>query len=295
MDEVYNQLENLENLDIKGKLREKLIENKELAYLSRELGTICKEVPVDSDLEKIRVKPYNTDELYNLFRTLNFAKYIEKLGLSTTQKDEIDYKCEIINSAEFIKLKQEIVKQKYFAYSICEEQENLSFYINNKTYSFFYKGMEDYKLFKDIFENKDILKIGYKLKQDYIYLNKLQIEPNNMMFDIEIAAYILNASKSKYEISEMAEEYLKLDVGQFLKEESKEDVQLLLNLDGNINQSKEQSKEDKNSKNAYLIYKIYLELKNKLQENEQYYLFNDIEMPLVEVLANMELARNAYR
>jgi len=289
LDEVYNQLENLNTPEIKGKLKEKLMSNKDLAYLSKQLGTICKEVPVDEEVEKLAVKPYNTDELYKLFKKLNFNKYIEKLGLSIEQKDELDYKYEIINSNDFIKIKDEIINQKYFAYSLYTQQQIISFYINDKTYCLAYSKNEEYKIFKDIFENSEILKIGYKLKEDYIYLKKLGIESNNMMFDIEIAAYILNASKNKYEISEMAEEYLNIDATEFLKEDDKENVQLLLNLDGNVSKTQEQSKEDRNSKEAYLIYKIYLELKKKLQENQQYDLFNNIEMPLLEVLANMEL------
>lgn len=72
LDTIYNALDSGEELEgIKGKLREKLVENKDLAYLSRELGTIYKEVPLAITIEDIkRVEP-NNDELYNLLQSFN--------------------------------------------------------------------------------------------------------------------------------------------------------------------------------------------------------------------------------
>lgn len=72
LDTIYNALDSGEELEgIKGKLKEKLVENKDLAYLSRELGTIYKEVPLAITIEDIkRVEP-NNDELYNLLQSFN--------------------------------------------------------------------------------------------------------------------------------------------------------------------------------------------------------------------------------
>ena len=87
LDTIYNALDSGEELEgIKGKLKEKLVENKDLAYLSRELGTIYKEVPLAITIEDIkRVEP-NNDELYNLFAKLQLKKFIESMNLKANEK-----------------------------------------------------------------------------------------------------------------------------------------------------------------------------------------------------------------
>lgn len=80
IDELYNKIE--EDQEIKGKLRENLLGNKELAYLSRELGTIYTEVPINIDEEELKIREYNKEELLSIFKRLNFKTYIERLGLT---------------------------------------------------------------------------------------------------------------------------------------------------------------------------------------------------------------------
>ena len=63
-----------------------------------------------------------------------------------------------------------------------------------------------------LFEDKKILKIGYKQKKDYILLKQIGIIPQNLMFDIEIAGYLLNSNINKYSIEYLASEYLNLDM-----------------------------------------------------------------------------------
>ena len=86
LDTIYNALDKGEELEgIKGKLKEKLIENKDLAYLSRELGTIYKDVPLGIALDDIkRIEP-NNDELYNLFAKLQLKKFIESMNLKANE------------------------------------------------------------------------------------------------------------------------------------------------------------------------------------------------------------------
>lgn len=85
------------------------------------------------------------------------------------------------------------------------------------------------------------------------------------MFDIEIAAYLLDSTKNKYELKDLAEENLKIDLNNFF--DSKEEVQLSLLNDVETNS-------DENlCKSLYLIQRLYLDLKEKLQKNEQYELF----------------------
>lgn len=72
---------------IKGKVREKLIENKELAYLSKELGTIDINSPIEKDLGKIKLEKYDNEKLLEIFTELRFNRFIEKLGLENEFSD----------------------------------------------------------------------------------------------------------------------------------------------------------------------------------------------------------------
>ena len=80
-------------------------------------------------------------------------------------------------------LKRKIIKKQIIGTTIYSE-------INKKAYF-----IKDVRRFKEIFEDKEILKIGYKQKEDFILLKQEKINPQNLMFDISIAGYILNSSK----------------------------------------------------------------------------------------------------
>lgn len=70
--------------------------------------------------------------------------------------------------------------------------------------------IKDIQFFKEIFENTEILKIGYKQKEDYILLKQAKINAKNLMFDIELAGYILNSTINKYTIEYLSNEYLRI-------------------------------------------------------------------------------------
>ena len=81
IDNLYEKLENDEAPDIKGKQKEKLLENKDLAYLSRTLGTINLEVPFEDTLENLKLEEWNKPEVLAIFKELNFKRYIERFNL----------------------------------------------------------------------------------------------------------------------------------------------------------------------------------------------------------------------
>ena len=136
---------------------------------------------------------------------------------------------------------------------------------------------------KAIFEDEEILKIGYKQKIDYILLKQEGITPKNLMFDIEIAGYLLNSNISKYTIEYLAEEYLKIDLATYLKNEEPQEKQLTL-----FDTPEETKTSKKDYIYAYLINKLYYTLTEKMEQTDTLELFNKIEMPLSEVLADMQ-------
>lgn len=272
IDTIYNALDSGEELDgVKGKLKEKLIENKDLAYLSKDLGTIFKEVPIEINLNELARKDFNKEQLYNLFLKLQFRNFIEKLGLNNSVKNELE--------PEVIDTKLEIKNMSDLNMNVSE----IAYYLSDGLAVFdgenvFYTNEVTNELLKNIFEGS-ALKIGFEEKETYLKLKRQGIEPKNMMFDLSIASYVLNPSKDSYKLNDMILE----ELGVMVDEEQKEEQIMLSGFEQRTKDNKEQS-----AKYARYIYMCKNKLTDKLKEKEQYKLFNEIEMPLVRVLAEME-------
>ena len=281
-----------ENIDKqKGKLKERLEENKELAYLSRTLGTIDINAPIDKDLNLLKKEEWNNQEVLEIFKKLKFNRFIDRFNLQNTvgvaplgdpqYDNKIEYQKNV--DAETIqKLKKEILSDKKMYYYL--EEKSFVIYSQNMNKSLYINGLNE---FKDIFEDENILKCGYKQKEQFMLLWKNNISAKNLMFDISIAGYILNSNINKYTIEYLANEYLSFDIDEYISKEGiSEEKTTQINLFDAINQEKQDS--DKNYVYAYLVFKLYQVLKNKMSTENSLKLFQEIEMPLVEVLASMQ-------
>lgn len=115
IDHLYECVENNTD-DLKGKQREKIAENKELAMLSKTLGTINLETPIEKSIDDLKMKEWNKSEVYKIFKELKFNRYIDRFNL----KDEIveedntepavtmDFEKEIIGADKFNELKKKL-------------------------------------------------------------------------------------------------------------------------------------------------------------------------------------------
>ena len=271
LENIYAKLDENEELDgIKGKLKEKLIENKELAFLSKDLGTICLDVPLKFEMKDISFKDYNNDALYNLFVKLQFRKFIEQLGLKQ-QENVNDESYKYVFEKFDVKPIQKLEINSEFSYYY---GNGLAVFANGTAYYSSKPSMEE---LKRVFES-DALKIGYNEKNDYLKLRKLGVKPKNMMFDLAIASYLLNPSKESYKLDDIIMEELGVVV-----ENNDENVQISFD-----SFEKETDYEDIETKYAKYIFDCKVKLENDLKGKEQIKLFNEIEMPLVKVLAEME-------
>jgi DNA polymerase-1 len=270
VDTIYNLLQSNNDIEgIKGKTKENLCNNKELAYLSMELGRIFKEVPLGFKLEDVSRKDFDNDKLYDLFKKLQFRNFTEKLKLipSASKVEVIEKPLEILELS-----KLDINNINEIAYYYCD---GLSIYCNGKVYSS--EKPTDEEL-KNIFESKT-LKIGYDEKKDYLMLRHKGINPLNMMFDLTIASYVLNPSKDSYKLDDIILEELGIMLSK------NEETQIKMCGFGESNSS---NKEENNSKYVKYIFDCKTKLEKNLKDKEQYNLFNEIEMPLMKVLAEME-------
>ncbi len=284
IDGVYENIEKQ-----KGKLKEKLEQNKDLAYLSRTLGTININSPIEKDLDILEKKEWNNEEVLQIFKKLKFNRFIDRFNLLNLKNNEetdesscpikIEYQTNLI-AEEIKKIKKEIISKKIMYYYLDDkdfviylEKNNKCYYINNL--------ME----FKDIFEDKNILKCGYKQKEEYILLWKNNINAQNLMFDISIAGYILNSNINKYTIEYLSNEYLNFDIDEYLNsigipQEKTEQLNLFSEV--------KENEVDKTYIYPYIIFRLYNILTEKMKQDNSIKLFENIEMPLVEVLASMQ-------
>ena len=306
IDNLYEKIEtNTDNL--KGKQREKIVCNKDLAILSRTLGTINVDVPIEKEIEDFKRKEWNKQEVLSIFEELRFNRYIERFKLKdnnelSSNESEVKNKYEIVevkDKAELKKILEKLKKEeKIFFYTEYIEDERSR--INKKVKSISISDLEENKVyyciideirldnFKEIFENKNVLKCSNELKTLYIVLKENNIFPENFMFDVKIAGYLLNSTTNLYTIKDLVKTYLDENIDDYVSE--KEEKQEQMNLfESNINDKEENKKIDEISiAKAYFISRLYKVLIEELKKHGMYELFLDVEMPVMEVLADMQ-------
>lgn len=310
IDNLYKKLEAGED-DLKGKQKEKIEENKDLAYLSRTLGEINTQVPINDTLEELKTEEWDKPKVLEIFKELNFKRYIDRFNLLEESKNgnienehkEIKelYKVEkksiqdikniLIEQKEMIfyidtdkdENQEKIIKEKITGIGIFNPKSNESYYIN-------LNNKEDIQNLKDIFENKGILKIGIDIGKIYILLKQEQINLKGIKFDCSIAAYILNPTNNKLKIENLAEQYLEIDVNEEIQNKAnqkQEQINLFDQLNSE-NQEENKSNEKKATYYSYIIYKLQEVMTKQLEEINAIQLFNNIDMPTLEVLADMQ-------
>ena len=296
IEKLYDAIEKGKD-DLKGKQREKIIENKDLAYLSKTLGTINLEVPIKDSLEDFKVEEWDKKKVFELFKELNFNRYIERFSLKEEEVQEKEQAkelfkignntlekmiekikkekkmCMYISSAKDEK-EEKIIKEKITGISIFDEKENTSIYYT----------LDETKIeiLKEILEDEEIKKTSVNMTKEYILLKQVGITLKGIEYDVSIASYILNPTDNKLEIENLINKYLELDIDKYLDIEEESQLNLF-----------EENKEDLKEQEKYRIYaysisKIREITYKKLEEINAVDLFNNIDMPTVEVLSSMQ-------
>ena len=289
----YSTIENLiEHTDeLKGSIKKKIEENKDLALMSKELATIITNVPIEVKLEDLEYGDYNKDDVVEKFKEFGFTSLITKLldieGGETTIKEEIDLKIEHLDNVEdFIKKAEE---NKKVIIDVIGKEGNildkrvLYVFLSLDGNEIYYVNEDELPQIKTLLSNPEIKKHGYDLKEDYILLKPYEIELNAMDFDITIAEYLIDSkSSTSYECSAIAMKYLTRKI------KSKED------LLGKGAKAKKFDEIEFDELSAYIgdilntVNGVYPKMEENLKETEMDGLFYHVEMPLVEVLGSME-------
>ena len=215
IENLYKKIERNED-DLKGKQREKIVENKELAELSKVLGTINLEVPITDKLEDFKVEPWDKPKVLELFKKLKLNRYIDRFSLREEGEESANIEENLLNivDKEEDKIKEEIIKNKKIVFYLESKQDLNEEKIikekitaiciynedNNEAYYIPLNEEKDIYNWKEIFENKDIKKTGINLTKEYILLKQNDITLNGIEYDVQIASYILNPSNNKLDI-----------------------------------------------------------------------------------------------
>ena len=276
---------------------------KKQQWYQKNYGTINTKSPIDEKIEELEKKEWDNEKVLEIFTKLRFNKYIDRFSLKSKEKEQNPFDeitiAENIEEKEINKIKEEIKKSKEIIYYLGKKENereeaiikkevvSLSIIIKAKVY--YIKKQEQINEFKEIFENEKISKISYKLKQDYILLKQIGITLKNFTYDIEIAGYIIDSIKNKYDIETLSLRYLNLELTRYIKKEEKQEKQEQLDLFNMIKVEKEDEEEKtKACLYVYAISKLYEVTKKMMEDEQEYKLFQDIEMKTAEVLAKMQ-------
>lgn len=277
----YGSLDNLyANIEsVTGKTKEKLLADKDNAYMSYDLATIYKEVPLDFTLEDCKYEITDKSKLAGILEELEFHSLLRKLDLESLVEEKSEEKD---NTKELVIDDIEQFKNKDFAYyletrgSIYSKSEILGIGIYDGEKGYFIN-KDNIEKYRDIFSS-DVLKFTYDYKKSLVVLNSLDVKFKNVSFDTMIAAYLLDYVV-KDDISFVARSF---------------DYQLPIYEDTYGTDKRPIAVEEERLKEiccqkAQFIYETRVRLLKELSDDGELDLFNNIEMPLAEVLADMEI------
>ena len=274
----YQTLDNLyNNIDkINGKLHDKLVDGKNDAYMSYEIATIYREVPIDFTLDSLKYNGIDREKMKSILEELEFHSLLKKydlLNIKESVKKSSNTKIISMNDFDFSKPFSYYVEVDPNGYSKGEIIA-ISFY-NLDSACIVLK--DEITSLKEIFES-DVEKYTYDVKKSIVSLSKYNIKIKNVSFDSMIGAYLLD--------------YTVKDDISFLAKSFSYDIPNYDDMYGSVKRRKEVEKELLEKvlvEKARFIYEEKDEILNEIKKEEEIDLFENIEMPLAFVLADMEI------
>lgn len=288
----YGSIEGLyEHIDeVSGKkTKETLIDSEAIAYMSKKIGTIVTSAPVEFDLEELKVKEPDLESLREKYSKYNFNKFLEDMDGGAGPKEDKEFTYEKLEDSKI--LIEAIKKNKEFTFKSVYEGDR---YIHSDiskiaikttdTPTYIVDSDSDFvSNFKEVFEDEEIVKNSFDIKVDVVLLDKLGINLKLPYDDMMLMHYLIDPSRSSYDLKVLSQSYLDYEVKspvdilgkgkKALKYQDLDFDELGNYLASGIN-AIEDSKEI---------------LEDKLDEYHMLDLYNEIEIKLSKVLADMEI------
>lgn len=263
IDSIY---EKIDSLNIKETVKNKLKNDKEMAYLSYKLGKIHKDVPIKIEDKDFMPSKADNFRVKQILTDLEFFSFMEKMNFKTNVENSEKVKvCKAY--INFEKALKDNLKEIFLLAGIDQNSiKNIYVFLNGIIYVINEKNSNFKNYFSQICENKTVNKIAYDLKGFYKNFNSLSL--NAPVFDVLLAAYLLSPDSKDYSIEKLAQEYgiPKADLyseDDFIFDKGK-------------------------AEEVFLISKLWKIFYKKIKENGQEDLLFNIEQPLSKVLTDME-------
>ena len=262
IDYIY---QNLETVELKGKLREKVENNKDLAYLSRELGTIRTDAPISLDFDDYIPAPADNQKAVSILTNLEMFKMIDKIGLDKDSFVPSQLKSGKTVEAVYTDSLDLTGKTEIFMCFEISEGEITACAVNDgeKVYILENSDFGFVSRLADILGNEAIEKTVYNIKPVYEWAFRHNIEIKGNINDTLLAGYILNPAGSDY-----SPERLSLEYGAAVPKCETDSA---------------------TAKDAAVLPELWEKLNAEITENGQQHLLHDIEIPFAKVLASMEV------
>jgi len=306
LDEIYNHVDEI----TKNNIREKIKENREIAYLSQTLVTLEDKVPIDLSIDALKLNPWDQREVEVLLKDMEFNRLIiradkinkivagseksesmpdrainQKYHLINNEKDFQDFLNRLQNETQFVfdletdSLDVFSAKIAGIAFSFAE---NEAFYVAvNHTDS----NLDEAKILaelKPIFENPGIKKIAQNMKFDAMIMRQHGIEVENIYFDTMIASFLINSTTSQHNLDALATEYLNykmISIEEVIGSGKNQTVMTELPVADVYRYACE---------DADITFQLMEIMQPKLKDMDLDDLFFNIEIPLLSVLMAME-------
>lgn len=296
LDDVYKKIQ---SSSFSEKIKEKIIDGKKSAYFSQELATIERNVSIDFNLEKAKWDFKDEKAVYDVFQKYEFRSLLSKIPKFSKARESLFEFKSIENSSKYHLIKTDsdfnlFYKKLYSSDEFVLDTETTSLDVMQAKLlgiSFcFEDGVAYYVVYKKeyleklskVLETKKI--IGHNIKYDYQILKNHGVELQNIYFDTLIAGYLLSKTDRSLKLDDLVFSELGYRMQQIEELIGKKGKDQLNMQDVSVEKVSDYSCED-----ADYTFKLYRRYKKELQDEKLDNLFFKLEMPLVKVLADMEL------
>ncbi|MDO4912438.1 MAG: DNA polymerase I [Lactobacillus sp.] len=274
---VENLYEHIDDLKA-SKMKENLIKDRDVAFLSKKLATIVTDAPIELTVEDTKLQDADQDKLMELYSNLGMNKFLSELQVTNVKVEQTELEYQVLKSADQIKAAP-------FTFDLCllgenyHEAEIIGFSIEQAGQIYV---STDLDLLKTLPLTSADAKAVFDLKKTIVALNRLGLKIEHVDYDMMLAAYLVDSDQHA------------TDIGTLVKEMFPSDQQVAT-FEATFGKGKKMALPAEAELEHYLAEQVFAinyykeKLINKMHECEQEELFTGIELPLAAVLAKMEI------
>ena len=265
--------ENIDGIGLKGAMLQKMKDGREMAFMSKELATINRNTPIEFNAEKCVFDGFeNNGELYEILKRLELNSIIKKLDLSGV--DNVKENEDIFKDFSYQVGDKNMINGDKVTVVLDFDGDNISSAAvgagNNAVV------LNEQDDIKELLEDDSIAKVMFDVKEAIVKLN-CRIDIKNIADDTAIAAYLVDPAKNEYTIEKLASEYF----GTVIEKPEVKQLSLLDDV--------ETDRSEYLAKCAVALGVLNERIGDKIKENGQEKLYQEVELPLVTVLAHLEI------